>query len=85
MSGKRHESVMSSVMNWKNLPMRLNGYHRKLVCEAMRVLDLNDLTWYDFSRREGGGSSEHGLFLWLPHANMACARAASSMEGGEAY
>jgi hypothetical protein len=43
MSRKRHESVMSSVMNGKGLPMRLHC-QRKLVRQAVHMLDLNELT-----------------------------------------
>ncbi len=38
-------------MNGKGLPLRLHGCHRKLVRQAMRMFDLNDLTWYDFYNR----------------------------------
>ena len=34
-------------MNGKGLPLRLHCCQRKLVRQAMRMLDLNDLTWYD--------------------------------------
>jgi len=75
MSRKRHENVMSSVLNGKGLPLRLHCCHRKLVCQAtgllqndlhgaqyedhfatalcqtIRMLDLNDLTWYAFDNR----------------------------------
>ena len=44
MSRKRHESVMSSVMNGKSLPMRLRCCQRKLVRLAVHMLDLNELT-----------------------------------------
>ena len=40
-------------MKGKDLPLRLHGCQRKLVGQAMRMLDLNDLTWYDFSERKG--------------------------------
>jgi hypothetical protein len=53
MSRKRHESVMSSVMNGKDLLLRLHGCQRKLVRQAMRMLDLNDLTGCNFYERRG--------------------------------
>ncbi len=34
-------------MNGKGLPLRLHCCQRKLVHQAMHMLDLNDLTWYD--------------------------------------
>jgi hypothetical protein len=34
-------------MNGKNLPPRLHCCHQKLVHEAIGMLDLHDLTWYD--------------------------------------
>ncbi len=34
-------------MNAKSLPLRLHCCQRKLVRQAMRMLDRNDLTWYD--------------------------------------
>ena len=43
MSRKRHESVMSSVMNGKGLHRRLYC-QKKLVRLAMHMLDLNELT-----------------------------------------
>ena len=45
----RHQNVMSSVMNGKGLPLRLQCSHRKLVRQAIRMLDQNELTWYDLA------------------------------------
>jgi hypothetical protein len=38
-------------MSGKDLPMRLHGCNRKLVRQARRMLDQNDLTWYAFYNR----------------------------------
>ena len=42
---------MSRVLDGKGLPLRLHCCHRKLVSQAMRMLDRNDLTWYAFYNR----------------------------------
>src|SRR5258707_4261968 len=82
MTGKRPESVLSSVINGKSLPIRLPACHRKLVRAAMLVFDLQRTHMLRYLYR-GQSPVKHDMYACLeiddspgsspaPHGGRRC-------------